>query len=167
MLPITKKEFQTILTTRLLLERNGHVLFLEQTGLNGGEFTLPGGKIESEEFAKKALVRETYEEIGIQIKSKNLRFLHITHRKTKNSSEMILFFHATAKYTQEPIVKEPEKFQNVVWVPLGKLPDELTDVLKNALIAMHKGESFSQFPKTEKIIKDNVIEAVNSELEMA
>lgn len=76
---IEKDQFKTFLTTRLLLECNGQLLFLEQTPLNGGGYTLPGGKIENEEFAKKALIREALEEIGIPLLKKEDPLAFIAH----------------------------------------------------------------------------------------
>jgi 8-oxo-dGTP diphosphatase len=151
---IEKSNFQTIITTRLLLENNGQFLFLEQTANNGGGLTLPGGKVKTTEFAKKALVRETLEEIGIPIIKKDLQLVHVTHRKWEDLSEIILFFHCLADLTAEPSVKEPEKFQNTVWLSSSEVPEELTGVLRHSLENISKGKLFSQFPKVKKIEDD-------------
>ncbi len=157
-MPLLKKYFRTVLTTRLLLESNEQFLFLEQSPLNGGGFTLPGGKIEKEEFAKDALVREASEEIGISIKKKHLQLVHVTHRKSGNMSEIILFFYCTANPTEAPVSKEPHKFQQTVWLPMNEVPEGLTDVLKNAIESVKKGKFFSQFPKENKKVKASVEE---------
>ena len=147
---IEKDQFRTILTTRLLLECNGQLLFLEQTPLNGGGFTLPGGKIENEEFAKKALIREALEEIGIPLLKKDLQLVHVTHRKSEDTSEIILFFRCIEEIPIELTILETEKFQNAVWLPTDEIPDKLTNVLKKALESINKGKMFSQFPKIKK-----------------
>jgi 8-oxo-dGTP diphosphatase len=152
---IVKNHFRTILTTRLLLECNDNILFLKQTPLNGGGFTLPGGKIEHSEFAKEALIREVFEEIDIVLTKKALQLVHVTHRKRKNMSEIILFFHCVAKPTIEPIAKEVQKFENAVWLSANDIPDELTGVLKRGIAAIKKGKVFTEFPKP-KIIDTTV-----------
>jgi 8-oxo-dGTP diphosphatase len=149
-MPILKNHVRTIITARLLLECDKQFLFLEQTPLNGGGLTLPGGKIESEEFAKEALIREVSEEIGVQIAKKALKLVHVTHRKTESASEIILFFYTASEGAVEAAMKEPQKFQKAVLLPTDKVPKELTSVLKHALESMNKGKFFSQFPKLKK-----------------
>jgi 8-oxo-dGTP diphosphatase len=158
-----KRRFRTILTARLLLEYREHFLFLQQTPRNGGGFTLPGGKIEGEEFAKEALIRETFEEVGIVVPFKKLKLIHVTHRKIDSVVEIIFFFHCRQDWTGEPMVKEPEKFQNAVWLPMDEPPAKLTSVLTHSLEAWKSGKLFSQFPKVKKKIE--AIIAPISELE--
>lgn len=153
---IIKNNVRTVLTTRLLLECDKQFLFLEQTPLNGGGLTLPGGKIEKEEFAKEALIREVSEEIGVLIAKKTLKLIHVTHRRTEATSEIILFFHCVCESLIEPNMKEPQKFQKAVLLPTDDVPKELTNVLKHALVSINKGKFFSQFPKAKKKA-DNVV----------
>ena len=145
-----KRRFRTILTARLLLEYREHFLFLQQTPRNGDGFTLPGGKIEGEEFAKEALAREAFEEVGLVISPKALRLVHVTHRRIDSVVEIIFFFHCNKNWLGEPVVKEPQKFQNAVWLPIDEPPAKLTNVLKNALDAWKEGKLFTQFPKAKK-----------------
>jgi 8-oxo-dGTP diphosphatase len=167
---IFKNQIRTVLTARLLLECDKQFLFLEQTPLNGGGLTLPGGKIEKEEFAKEALVREVLEEIGVQIAKKSLKLVHVTHRITDNASEIILFFYSASECFVEAEMKEPQKFQKTVLVPTDKVPKELTSVLKHALASMNKGKFFSQFPKVKKkkeetFVKSTVVDFSSLQLE--
>jgi 8-oxo-dGTP pyrophosphatase MutT (NUDIX family) len=149
-----KRRFRTILTARLLLEYREHLLFLQQTPRNGGGFTFPGGKVEGEEFAKEALIREAFEEVGIIVTHKNLKLVHITHKKVDSVVEVIFFFHCRHVWTGEPTVREPEKFQNVVWLPIDEPPAKLTSVLTHALDAWKNGKMFSQYPKSKKKLED-------------
>ncbi len=148
-----KRRFRTILTARLLLEYREHFLFLQQTPRNGDGFTLPGGKIEGEEFAKDALIREAFEEVGIIVPKKSLKLVHITHRKIDSVVEVIFFFHSRHTWIGEPTVKEPEKFINAVWLPIDEPPLKLTSVLTHALESWQEGKIFSQFPKPKKKVE--------------
>ena len=151
-----KRRFRTILTARLLLEYREHFLFLQQTPRNGGGFTLPGGKIEGEEFAKEALAREVFEEVGLVIAPKTLRLVHVTHRRIEGVVEIIFFFHSDKNWSGEPVVKEPEKFQNALWLPMDEPPAKLTSVLTHALDAWKEGKLFTQFPKMKKKVESVV-----------
>ena len=162
---IVKINFRTILTTRLLLECKEKLLFLEQTPCNGGGLTLPGGRVENEEFAKEALIREAFEEVGISLVKKSLQLVHVAHRRAENLSEIILFFHCTADDSHEPIVKEPHKFQNAVWLPTHELPEELAGVIKKSLRFIKKGKFFSEFPKVRTLDIEPIIEASELEIE--
>jgi 8-oxo-dGTP pyrophosphatase MutT (NUDIX family) len=147
-MPIQQR-FRTVLTARVLLEYRDHLLFLAQTKANGGGYTLPGGKIEGLEFAKDALVREVFEEVGVIVKRTNLRLVHITHRKLKSVIEIIFLFQAS-DWSGEMVVKEPEKFREATWLPVDEPPERLTAVLKYTLDRMAKGKFYSEFPKVKK-----------------
>jgi 8-oxo-dGTP diphosphatase len=139
---------RTILTARLLLEKDAQRLYLVQTAKNGGGHTLVGGKIEAAEFAKAALIRETQEEIGISLKKKHLTLVHVLHKLTPNTAEVIFFFHAT-QWTGEPKVLETLKFSHVTWTPSDVLPSRLPLVLRYALGKIAQGKIFSQYPKSK------------------
>ena len=147
-MPIQQR-FRTILTARLLLEYRDHLLFLAQTKSNGGGYTLPGGKIEGLEFAKDALVRETFEEVGVVVQRKNLQLVHITHRKLKSIVEIIFVFKAL-NWSGEMVVKETDKFREASWLPYDETPEKLTAVLKYTLERIGKGKFYSEFPKNRK-----------------
>ena len=141
--------YRTVLTARLLLEYRDHLLFLAQTKTNGGGYTLPGGKIEGVEFAKDALVREVFEEVGVVVNRKALQLVHITHRKLKSVIEIIFIFKAV-DWSGEMVVKEPEKFREAIWLPADEAPERLTAVLKYTLDRIAKGKLYSEFPKAKK-----------------
>ncbi len=147
-MPIQQR-FRTILTARLLLEYRDHLLFLAQTKENGGGYTLPGGKIEGLEFAKDALVREAFEEVGVILQRNELSLVHVTHRKLKSVIEIIFLFRAS-DWSGEMVVKEPEKFREATWLPTDEPPERLTSVLKHTLERLAKGKFYSEFPKLRK-----------------
>ena len=141
--------YRTILTARLLLEYRDHLLFLAQTKPNGGGYTLPGGKIEGIEFAKDALVREAYEEVGVIVQRNDLDLVHITHRKLRSIIEIIFIFKAK-DWSGEMAVKEADKFREAIWRPADEAPERLTAVLKYTLDRIAKGKTYSEFPKLKK-----------------
>ena len=149
----TQHRYRTILTARLLLEYREHTLYLLQTPANGGGFTLPGGKIEGIEFAKEALIREAFEEIGIILTKKSLKFVHVMHKRLKSTNEIIFFFHARTN-VGEIEAKETHKFKQAVWLPNDEPPKRLPAVIKAAMIKIKDNKPFSQYPsdKKEKVV---------------
>lgn len=138
-----------VITTRLLLEYQGQVLFLKQTNKNGGGFTLPGGRVEVFEYAKQALVRETREETGIKIKKGDLQLVHIIHHQMKQTSEFVLFFKAE-QWFGELKIKEPEKFKKTVWIPYTELPKKMPLILQFAFKQMQLQLVYSEYPGSVK-----------------
>jgi 8-oxo-dGTP diphosphatase len=136
------------LTVRLILTdiTSNKILFLAQTKINGGGFTLPGGKVDRTEFIKEGLIRESFEEAGIVLKKKDLKLALVMHKKLKTSSEVIFFFKSN-KWSGTIETKEPLKFKHVVWYDRDQLPLQLSEILKTALLKEVKGKNFIQFPK--------------------
>ena len=143
------RRFRIILTARLLLEYREHTLYLLQTKANGGGYTLPGGKIEGEEFAKEALVRETFEEAGIVVPKKNLELVHVMHKQLKSTTEIIFFFKSK-NWKGDLVVGETDKFQDVVWFPNDEPPKRLPAVIQAAMEKIQRGKVYSQYPTKEK-----------------
>ncbi len=137
------------LLTRLILEKEDRWLFLEQTKQNGGGYTLVGGRVESSEFAKDALVREALEEVGIALRKKDIHLVHVLHRRMPRSSEIMFIFRAR-HWVGEPQSQEPQKFSGVVWLPCGELPPRMPEALHYALQRVEKGKEYSEFPKEKK-----------------
>ena len=155
-MPIQRR-FRTILTARLLLEYREHTLYLSQAKSNGESFTLPGGKIEGEEYAKEALIREAFEEAGIILTKKSLHLVHVVYKKLHSTTEIIFFFRATA-WKGELKVNEPDKFKDTVWLPNDEPPSRLPAVIKSAMNKIAKGKIFSQFPNIK--VKEKLVEKV-------
>ena len=47
----------TVIKARVILYDQGRILLLKQTTPNGGNYTLVGGTVEAEEYAREALIR--------------------------------------------------------------------------------------------------------------
>jgi 8-oxo-dGTP diphosphatase len=144
----TQRRFRILLTARLLLHYREHTLYLMQTKGNGGGFTLPGGRIEGEEFAKEGLIREAFEEVGITLTKKSLKLVHVMHKRLSSTTEIIFFFKAS-KWQNEPVTKELEKFSDCVWLPDDEPPKRLPAVIKTAMAAIADGKIYSQYPSKD------------------
>ena len=135
---------------RLILERRGNILFLAQTTKNGGKYSLIGGKVENHEMASEALVRESFEEAGIELKVENLRLVHVLQRQKVNETMIVLYFHSN-KWTGEAQTREPKKFKRVHWCPSDNLPKNISRITKKVLVSYVKGEMFSEYDGRKKV----------------
>jgi len=130
---------------RLFLEKGDKVLLLKQTSRNGGSYTMIGGKIDSDEMAVTALIRESFEETGIVLKEKRLKLVHVTNRARKiTKNELILIFRAR-KWAGSPESKEPKKFDKVAWVDIQSLPKSTLPLVKHIFKEYQKGRFYSEY----------------------
>ena len=140
---------KTTVVVRLILEKEGKLLFLKKTAQNGGGFSLVGGKVDEGESAHDAIVRESHEEANIEIKRKHLRLLHIFQRHS--GSELILLFTAK-KWKGEPQSKELDKFKKVSWIDKKDLPKNVSQVTQHLVDKFFSRKFFSE---------ENILRGIN------
>jgi len=140
----------TIIKVRLLLMSGDKVLLMEQTNENGGKYTLPGGTVNSKEFAKKALIRECKEELGIKLHKDDLDIIHILHKKKAEEDRVSIYFVAT-NWKKKVKCLEEEKFRTVAWVPMYALPVETSPTVRHVLNQVKMGELYSNIFAEGKI----------------
>lgn len=114
-----------IFSVRLILTNQNKILLLAQTTANGGKYAFIGGKLAKKELAKKALIRESFEETGIQLKAKNLTLVHVSNKLVAEKQLVELYFKGK-NWKGDFIMKEPHKFKKVKWFPINKLPKNAT-----------------------------------------
>lgn len=132
---------------RVILKNLGKVLFLLQTTKQGGKYTLAGGRVESAEFAKAALIRECKEEVGIKLEEKDLKLVHVLHKKNKLNNVVTLYFE-TSTWTGLIDSKEPKKFKQVAWFPLDKLPKKTSLTTRHVLTQYMEGNRYSDLQRS-------------------
>jgi ADP-ribose pyrophosphatase YjhB (NUDIX family) len=87
---------------------------------------IPGGKIDWLETAHKAVVRETREEIGIDISCENVEFTgQYTNDRWPhiNTHCVTLYFKCNLTREIEPILKESDKHKNGKWISVDEVPE--------------------------------------------
>jgi 8-oxo-dGTP diphosphatase len=142
-----------IFAVRLILEENGKMLFLRQTKKNGGRYSLIGGNVEDNEFAREALAREAHEEARIHVEPADMQLVHVLHRHKlkKDETLLVLYFKATRFYG-EPESREPKKFMDVSWLPVDKLPDNVSKATLHVIQRLNRGEIYSEFPPRSQVL---------------
>ena len=141
-----KSKPRVLFKARLILYDRGRILLLRQTRGNGGNYTLVGGTVEADEFARDSLVRETREEAGIQISPAHLSLVHVLHKRSKGGHRVNLYFKAS-RYRGVVQNLEDHKFKAAQWFPINKLPDNVTATVKQALEAYRAGRLYSEEQK--------------------
>ncbi len=132
-----------LLKARLIVEDQGKILLLKQTSVQGGKYTLIGGTVEDYEFAKKALIRESFEESGLLIAKQDLHLVHTLHKKKNEATRIVLYFKAS-RWEGTPIPGEPLKFMNVAWHPVENLPKGMSATVRHVLKHYRRGSRYSE-----------------------
>lgn len=136
------------LASFIILERDGKILLARRfnTGYADGQYQMPSGHVESNEFPAEAIIREAKEEIGIDINISDLECVHVSYRlnKVDSAGDYVDFFFKAKKWSGELINAEPDKCDEIIWVPIDDLPKNTVSVVKEVLGRIIKGDSFSQ-----------------------
>lgn len=116
-------------TIQILLHRR------KNTGYQDGKWDIAAsGHVDEGEMAKMTVVRECAEELEIDVKIKDLSFVHLSHRVSNTGGRTYYdIYFVVNKYHGIPKVIEPDKCSELRWFKIDDLPNEIIDIRKIAL----------------------------------
>jgi 8-oxo-dGTP diphosphatase len=128
----------------LLLVRDGQVLLAERagTGYADGQWNLPSGKLEEGEDLVTALIRETKEEVGLDLSTQDVEMVTAVHNRNSNGHARVGFFFRAHRWQGEPVNAEPHKCAEIRWFPLDDLPTNTVPYTRAGVELFRKGERF-------------------------
>jgi 8-oxo-dGTP pyrophosphatase MutT (NUDIX family) len=127
--------------TQVLLARR------QNTGYMDGLWDFSGsGHVDEGETASMAVVRECFEELGIEVDPTGVTFAHLCHRLGQNGARTYYDLYFFVKlYSGVPRIAEPDKCSELQWFEVDHLP-EATIVLRRAALAhILTGCAYSEF----------------------
>ena len=128
----------------LLLVKDDKILLSlrQNTGYEDNKWSLVAGHQEVGESVMQAMVRETKEEIGIEIKIGNLKVLHVMHRNTNR--EYINIFLECRNWQGNVENKEPSKCGGLKFYSIDKLPNNIIPYVGEAIKMAFSGQIYSE-----------------------
>jgi 8-oxo-dGTP diphosphatase len=119
----------------LLVDDSGRVLLtLRNRPPEAGHWSIVGGKLDFLETLEQCAVRETLEEVGINIAIDSL--LCVTdHRLPSEGQHWVSPAYLARLLSGEAKNCEPDKTREVRWFPPNELPPNLTMTARNAVAA--------------------------------
>lgn len=113
------------LVVGVLFIKDNQILLLKRNKPTSMFWGLCGGKIDYNETIEEAAIRETKEEVAIDVLT--MRFLGFSeHLPEKiDKSHRVFFVYLADKWNGEPINKEPDKHEKVEWHSMDKLPSNI------------------------------------------
>jgi 8-oxo-dGTP diphosphatase len=141
---VSKKRSGAVLNVYLFLRQDAAVLLSlrNNTGYCDGLYGLISGHVEDGESATAAMIREAYEETGIQILSSLIKPVHIMHRKTDRINLDI--FYECRSWTGTLSNRESQKCSSLDFFPIDLLPSNTIPYIKAALEASSQGTIYSE-----------------------
>lgn len=130
----------------LLKRKDGKVLFTRRanTGYMDGKLGLPSGHLEGSETVDAATIREAKEEVGVDVKAKDMRFLHVMHRAAEGPDrERVDFIFETSVWKGKPYIAEPDKCNELVWVDPAALPADVIPEIVHMFEQIANGHAYS------------------------
>ena len=103
--------------------------------------------MEEGEHLSDSLVRESQEEVCLNIQSEDAELAHVMHRlddPVSGGSERLNFFFRVCRYEGEPKNGEPHKCDELAWFPLDALPENTIPYIRAALGYIRSGGTFSE-----------------------
>lgn len=127
-------KFKTIVDLHLFLTNDkGQLLLIRRynTGYEDGNYSVPAGHLEAGETIIAGIIRETQEEIGINLSEDNVKLCHVMHRSSEDP-RISLFFEVSS-WIGEVINNEPDKCDDLQWRDINNLPENTVKYVKNAI----------------------------------
>ncbi len=140
------ERFTAPVAVHLFLLRDDEILLLRRfnTGHEDGRYSVIAGHLDGGEGVVDAMCREAREEAGIELDRTATSVCGVMHRLSPDS-ERIDFFLTTTGWSGEVRNLEPEKCDELRWVPVGRLPDTTIPYVAAAIETWRRGEWFGAF----------------------
>lgn len=134
----------------VMKDKDGKIAMVlrKNTGWMDGYYGLPAGKVEYGETYLEAAIREAKEEAGVDIKPKDLKFVHIVHRHGENGDlfmDWVDVYFEAAVWSGEPHNAEEDKSERLDWVDIKKDADKIVPPQADALKKIVSGEPYSEY----------------------
>ncbi|MED4781456.1 NUDIX hydrolase [Brevibacillus choshinensis] len=159
---MSKKWYTMPVAVHLFVMKGSEILLLRRfnTGYEDGNYSVPAGHVESGEEVVTAAIREAHEECGILIDRNDLQVVGAMHRNS--SEERIDFFLSTTRWSGEIVNAEPDKCDELKWVDMDHLPDNLIPYVRKAMENARSGQWFDSFGFENVPQKENNRQGHNS-----
>jgi ADP-ribose pyrophosphatase YjhB (NUDIX family) len=144
---MSKERFKLVPFVALILRKGTKILLIRRynTGYDDGTWACAGGGVDGKEPVTNAVIREAREELGIKLKSENLKMAHVLHAQHSIGHETIGFFIEATEWEGEPKNMEPHKCDNIGWFDLNELPENLIPTFGHVVQMLEKNVFYSEF----------------------
>jgi len=128
------------------LHRGDTVLLARRCNVEFGSglYHMVGGKVETGESARHAVMREVREETGLDIPEAAFSLIHTLHRKGTETEFIALYFSVDISKMDEPRIMEPHKHDAMQFFPIDQLPENIIPSHKQVIECLKSGINYSE-----------------------
>lgn len=147
---MVKDRHREVPASYLVLIKDGKVLLSRRfnTGYMDGNYSLPAGHVDKGETFTHCIIRESKEEIGIDLSPEDLKVSHLMHRfsgaQWGDLGYRIDVFFTSDKWQGDIVNKEPDKCDDLSWHNLNNLPNNIIPYIRQALEGINKKIFYSE-----------------------
>lgn len=129
-----KERNKVPITALLMLKQKNRILLIRRKNVKyeNKKYCFPGGHVEKGEEVKKAMIRETKEEIGITIEYDDLKLKHIVDRKVGDNAYIDFIFECTL-WKGRPRILEKDKADKLKWFTIDETDEVVIPFMKDVL----------------------------------
>lgn len=132
----------------IILKKNDQFLLVRRhdTDWMNGFWNFPGGLLEEGETLLQAAIRETREEVGVEIEPDNFKLVHViqVQASAKNTKDIFGFYFMAHIWEKEAVNNEPHRHSEIGWFSLNKLPENITEHALQAIEGIKTGVAYSE-----------------------
>jgi 8-oxo-dGTP diphosphatase len=132
----------------IILKAENKILLVQRhnTDWMPGYWNFPGGLLEKHETLLRAAIRETKEEVDVEVKPVSLELVHVihVHVNTSNTKDILGFYFMADSWQGTPFNNEPDHHSQIAWFAIDKLPPNITDHALLAIEGLKKGKNYSE-----------------------
>ncbi|QNK00689.1 NUDIX hydrolase [Dyella telluris] len=143
-----RQRFQLTTSVFVIVCREDNVLLLRRsnTGWMDGYLSLPAGSHDGGETLAVAGARELREETGLVVSPDALRFAHLMHcRSGDTSAEWLGAFFIAERWEGTPALLEKGKHDELGWHDVNRLPPDVIPYTAQGIRCAYEGVSYSDF----------------------
>lgn len=141
-----KIRHKNIPASYLILFQNNKVLLLKRfnTGYEDNKYSFIAGHVDEGETFTEAIIREAFEEAGIKIFEKDLKVMHVMHRKSVDSERVDIFF-TVKKWMGNLENMETDKCSELDWFDMENLPENVIPYIRKVIENIKNKIFYSEF----------------------
>jgi 8-oxo-dGTP diphosphatase len=147
---MAKERNKVVPASYLILRKDGKILLLRRfnTGYEDGNYSMVAGHVDSGETFTETIIRESKEEAGIDVDSKNLKVVHVMHRDSGEAdglNERIDVFLEATEWEGDMENREPHKCDDLSWFDMANLPENTIPYIRRAVECIRDGVFYSEY----------------------
>lgn len=133
---------RAFVSVNVALRRGEEVLLSRRrgTGWSDGNYGLIAGHVDDGELPEHAAAREVWEEVGIRLHVADLTAYFVDFRTSAAGPYVDVFFRCD-RWSGTPRIAEPDKADDLRWVPLTDLPTNVVEYVRVGLQILANGGS--------------------------